>query len=74
MNLEARKIDVVQNFLSKEELSQHEKTLEKEKNSPSKRGFEPIAPDELNKRVDQSDSDFRNNRFKSSSELLARYN
>jgi hypothetical protein len=29
--------------------------------------------DELNKRIDQSEADFQNNRFKSSAELLAKY-
>lgn len=35
--------------------------------------FEPTSQKELNKRIDQSESDFRNNHFKSSSELLAKY-
>ncbi len=29
--------------------------------------------EELNKRIDQSESDFKKNRFKTSSELLAKY-
>jgi len=32
-----------------------------------------MTQDELNKRIDQSESDFRNKKFKSSSELLAKY-
>jgi ribosomal protein L29 len=32
-----------------------------------------MTQDELNKRIDQSESDFLNDRFKSSSELLAKY-
>jgi hypothetical protein len=54
MNLEARKIEFVQEFLK----LQSEETLSR------------LA---LNKRINQSESDFRNNRFKSSSELLAKY-
>jgi len=76
MNLEARKIEFVQEFLklqSEEAISRLEKLLRKEKNSSEERVFEPMTKDELNKRIDQSESDFRNNRFKTSSELLAKY-
>ncbi|MEH6682705.1 MAG: hypothetical protein V7724_19335 [Sediminicola sp.] len=76
MNLEARKIEFVQEFLqlqSEEAVSRLEKILRKEKNASDERIFESITEDALNKRIDQSESDFRNNRFKSSSELLANY-
>ncbi len=76
MNLEARKIEFVQEFLklqSEEAVSRLEKILKKEKNASDEQIFEPMTQDELNKRIDQSESDFRNNRFKSSSELLAKY-
>lgn len=76
MNLEARKIEFVQEFLklqSEEAVSRLKKILKKEKNASDERIFEPMAQDELNKRIDQPESDFRNNRFKSSSELLAKY-
>ena len=76
MNLEARKIEFVQEFLklqSEEAVSRLEKILRKEKNASDERIFEPMTQDELNKRIDKSESDFRNNRFKSSSELLAKY-
>ena len=76
MNLEARKIEFVQEFLklqSEEAVSRLEKVLRKEKKNSDERIFEPMTQDELNKRIDQSESDFRNNRFKSSSELLAKY-
>lgn len=76
MNLEARKIEFVQEFLklqSEEAVSRLEKILRKEKNASNERIFEPMTKDELNKRIDQSESDFRNNRFKTSSELLAKY-
>ena len=32
-----------------------------------------MTQDALNKRIDQSESDFRNNKFKSHSEILAKY-
>lgn len=76
MNLEARKIEFVQEFLklqSEEAVSRLEKILKKEKNAIAERIFEPMTQEELNKRIDQSESDFQNNRFKNSSELLAKY-
>ena len=76
MNLEARKIEFVQEFLklqSEEAISRLENILRKEKNTSDERILEPMTQDELNKRIDKSESDFRNNRFKSSSELLAKY-
>jgi len=76
MNLEARKIEFVQEFLklqSEEAVSRLEKILKKEKNAIEERIIEPMTQEELNKRIDQSESDFQNNRFKNSSELLAKY-
>ncbi len=76
MNLEARKIEFVQEFLklqSEEAVSRLEKILKKEKKASDNQVFEPMTQDDLNKRIDQSESDFRNNRSKSSSELLAKY-
>tara|TARA_R110002012_G_scaffold42418_8_gene115468 strand:+ start:16792 stop:17025 length:234 start_codon:yes stop_codon:yes gene_type:complete len=76
MNLEARKIEFVQEFLklqSEEAVSRLEKLLKKERNATDERIFEPMTQEELDKRIDQSESDFQNNRFKNSSELLAKY-
>jgi len=76
MDLQSRKIEFVQEFLkvqSEEIISRLEKILRKENKATSERIFEPMTQDELNKRIDQSESDFLNNRFKSSSELLAKY-
>jgi hypothetical protein len=76
MNIEARKIEFVQEFLklqSEEAIAKLEKILRKEKSSSDERIFEPMTEEELNKRIDQSEADFRNNRYKSSSELLAKY-
>lgn len=77
MNLEARKIEFVQEFLklqSEEVVSRLEKILRKEKKMSDRRVVEPMTQEELHKRIDQSESDFINNRFKSSSQLLAKYN
>ncbi|WP_339926127.1 hypothetical protein [uncultured Cyclobacterium sp.] len=76
MDLEARKIEFVQEFLklqSEEAISRLEGILRKEREFIEKRILEPMTQDELNKRIDQSESDFQNNRFKSSSDLLAKY-
>ncbi|APG64210.1 hypothetical protein LPB136_01990 [Tenacibaculum todarodis] len=76
MNIEARKIEFVKEFLklqSEDAISRLENILRKEKNTSDDRIFEPMTQDELNKRINKSESDFRNNRFKSSSELLAKY-
>ena len=76
MNIEARKIEFIQEFLkvqSEDVISRFEKLLRKEKKFSDEKRFEPMTMEELNKRIDQSESDFRNNRFKTSSELLTKY-
>tara|TARA_R110002167_G_scaffold35679_1_gene113761 strand:+ start:222 stop:455 length:234 start_codon:yes stop_codon:yes gene_type:complete len=76
MNLEARKIEFVQEFLklqNEEVISRFEKLLKAETKVSEERTFEPMTRTELNKRIDKSESDFKNNRFKTSSELLAKF-
>jgi len=76
MNLEARKIEFIQEFLkvqSEDVINRLEKLLKKENNTSDEKVFSPMTVEELNKRIDKSESDFRNNRFKTSSELLAKY-
>jgi hypothetical protein len=76
MNIEARKIEFVQEFLklqSEDAISRLEKILRKEQRASKEPAFSPMSKDELNRRIDQSESDFANKRFKSSSELLAKY-
>jgi len=76
MDLSSRKIEFIQEFLkvqSEEIISQLEKILRKERKETDVRKFEPMTQDELNKRIDQSELDFSNRRFKSSSELLSKY-
>lgn len=74
MNLEARKIEFIQEFLqpqSLETISKLEKILLNEKSI--NQVFEPMTQEELDNRIEQSESDFENNRFKYSSQLLAKY-
>lgn len=76
MDLQSRKIEFVQEFLkiqSEELISKLEALLKKENNASDEQFFKPISHEELDKRIDQSESDFRENRFKSSSDLLAKY-
>ena len=76
MDLEVRKIEFVKEFLklqSEEVFSELEKILSKEKSASKERLIQPMTQDELNERIDKSESDFRNNHFKNSSELLAKY-
>ena len=76
MSLEARKIEFVQEFLklqSEKTVSRLEKLLKKEKAHPDDSTLEPMTQDELNKRIDQSESDFKQNRFKTSADVLAKF-
>ena len=74
MNLEARKIEFVQEFLkiqSEEVISLLENILKNE--NLNVQISEPMPEYELNQRINQSESDFKNNLFKSSSELIDKY-
>ena len=76
MNLEARKILFIQEFLKlqqEEVISRFEKILEREKKTINDPVFEPMSKETLNARIDQSEADFRNKRFKSNSELIDKY-
>ncbi len=76
MDLQSRKIEFVQEFLklrSEDAISRLEKLLKKEKKNVVGKDFKPMTKEELNKRIDQSESDFKNNKFKKSSELLSKY-
>jgi len=75
MDLQSRKIEFIQEFLklqSEEAIAGFEKLLRKEKKS-SDQDFTPMSVEELNKRIDQSENDFKNNRFKTHSEIIAKY-
>ena len=73
MDLQTRKIEFVQEFLkiqSEEAIGRLEKLLKKEKKN---KHSDSMSAEELNKRIEKSESDFKNNRFKSTSDLLAKY-
>ncbi len=76
MDLQSRKIEFVQDFLelqSEEAISRLEKLLKKEKKNANEQEIKPMTKEELNKRIDQSESDFKKNRFKNTSEILSKY-
>ena len=74
MNLEARKIEFIQEFLklqNVEVLSKFEKMLNKEKIYFDERKIEPMSADELNMRIDKSMEDSKNGRLTEANDLLA---
>ncbi len=73
MDLQTRKLEFIQEFLklqSEEVISQFE-SLMKKKNS--KDSFKPMSMEEFNTGIDKSEDDFKNGRYKTSTELLAKY-
>ncbi|MFK5891118.1 MAG: hypothetical protein QM486_10365 [Flavobacteriaceae bacterium] len=72
MNIQARKIEFIQEFLklqSEEVILRMEKFLKMEKELI----INPMSTKELNKRLELSESDFENNNYKTNSELKAKY-
>ncbi len=76
MNLESRKLEFIQEFLklqSEETITLLEKILKKDKKTKINKTFKPMTQKELDNRIDQSEADFRKQKFKTSDELLAKY-
>ncbi len=72
MDLQTRKLTLIQEFLkiqSEGTILRIEKFLKLEREL----SIEPMTTEELNKRIDESESDFENNRHKSNSELITKY-
>jgi hypothetical protein len=73
MDLQTRKLKFIQKFIklqSEEDISQFESLIKKRNN---KNLFKPMSIEEFNKGIDKSEDDFKNGRYKTSSELLAKY-
>ncbi len=71
MNIQTQKVAFVQDFsqLQNEEVvSRFEQLMKIEKKE-----VKPMTLQELNTRIDRSENDFKNNRFKTTEELLAKY-
>ena len=78
MDIQTRKIEFVQAFLklqSEEVISQFENLLRKKSSYEIEEGkvLKPMSIKEFNKRIDQSESDFKNGKYKSTSELLKKF-
>ncbi len=76
MNLESRKLEFIQEFLklqSEDTIALLEKILKMDKKSKNNNEFNPMTKEELDNRIDQSEADFRKQKFKTSYELLAKY-
>ncbi len=74
MDLQTRKIEFVQEFLkiqSEELISQLENLLKNKSNVNDL--FNPMSIEEFNNRIDQSEDDFKNGRYKTTSQLLEKY-
>ncbi|NJB84169.1 hypothetical protein [Wenyingzhuangia aestuarii] len=72
MDIQGRKLEFIEEFIKiqKEDvLARFENLLKKEKSVELK----PFSIEELNNRIDKSENDFNNNRFKTSSQILAKY-
>lgn len=72
MDIQARKTAFIQEFLkiqSEEVIAHLENFLKLERELVVK----PMTEKELNNRIDKSEADFENNRFKSNSDLLTKY-
>lgn len=75
MDLHARKIEFVQEFLklqSEETITMLELVM-KHQESGAAGNFNPMTVIELNARIDKSENDFKNGSYKTAKELLAKY-
>ena len=73
MNIEARKIEFIQEFLklqSEETISKLEKILRKDKKLSVDKKTEWISDEELNSRIDKSEEDPENGRLTAANDLL----
>ena len=78
MDIQSRKIEFVQAFLklqSEELISQFENLLKRKSVfiSEEKQQFKPMSLEEFNERIDKSESDFKNGRYKTTTELLEKF-
>ncbi len=76
MDIQSRKLAFIQAFLtlqSEEMIAQFEKLMKKAKNIDEENQFSPFTVEEINERISRSEDDFRNKKFKTTSELLSKY-
>ena len=76
MDIQTRKLEFIQAFLklqSEEVIAQFEKLLKNTKNIDVENKFEPFTMEEMNERILKSEEDFKNKKFKTTSDLLSKY-
>jgi hypothetical protein len=76
MDIQTRKLNFIQDFLklqSEETIAQFEKLMKNTKIVNTKDKLQPFTVDELNERISKSEEDFKNGKFKTTSELLSKY-
>jgi hypothetical protein len=77
MDLQTRKIQFIQAFLklqSEEAISQFENLLKKKVvNDIEEDHLKPMSIKEFNSRIDKSEDDFKNGKYKTTTELLKKY-
>ncbi|WBX99814.1 hypothetical protein [Chryseobacterium gambrini] len=74
MDIQSRKLAFIQAFLnlqSEEMIGQ--KLMKKAKNMDEENQFKPFSTEEMNERISRSEDDFNNKKFKTTSELLSKY-
>ncbi|WP_346983753.1 hypothetical protein [Chryseobacterium sp. POE27] len=77
MDIQTRKLNFIQDFLklqSEEAIAQFEKLMKNTKSVDPKNNPQPFTVDELNERISKSEEDFKNKKFKTTTELLSKYN
>ncbi|WP_026838984.1 hypothetical protein [Gillisia sp. JM1] len=75
MDIEARKIEFIQEFLkiqSEDVINRLEKVLRKENKSSDEKGSQPMTIEEFNERIDESMEDSKNGRLIKASDLKAK--
>ncbi len=76
MDIKTRKIEFIKSFLklqSEEVISELERILKKNQIDDISEDLKPFSIEEFNIRISQSEKDFENGAYKTTSELLAKY-
>jgi hypothetical protein len=74
MDIEARKIEFIQDFLklqSEEAISRLEKVLKKEKEMTRIKDLKPLSLDQFNRRIDKSLKDSREGKLTEANDLMS---
>ncbi|MFA7617195.1 MAG: hypothetical protein WCY16_11510 [Weeksellaceae bacterium] len=76
MDIQTRKIKFIQKFLriEDESLILRMEELLKIAQAESERDLKPFTVEELNQRIEQSEEDFKSGRYKTTQELLKKFN